>query len=583
MTPTDRSSETAAGENIDPATVEVIRNRLHDIAQEMQATVMNAAYSPLWQESGDLSCALLNWDCEIMGQSEMAMPIHIATMMNSLSQGIEKTGGFEELRPGDVIFHNDPYSGNNHLPDFLAGRPVYVDETLIGFSAVRGHWVDVGGISPSSYAIDTDEIIKEGIRIPPTKLYRAGDRNEDLLSAILANTRNSEDRRGDLNAQIAGVRQGYERFENLAEKFGIDTLRGATSTILDNEEARMRSRIADLPAGRYEATDHIDAMDGGLLTIRVTVEVDGNELHIDFEGTTDQVEYGINAPPSCTEAAAYYGVKQTINPGFPGTSGEYHPVTVEAPEGSILNPRHPAPVVAGNTETSTRVYDVVMHAISKIDEGLAFGASTGTSNILSYQSLETEQINYTTLPGGTGACPARDGVNGVRSSVGNLGVQPIERTEQEYDFVRVRERSLATDSGGAGRYRGGNGLRRVIDLTDPVELLICSDRINTRPFGMAGGKQASSTVQYYTTPNGERVPLDAKTMVELEAGSHVFLQAPGGGGYGDPKDRPVEDVRADVVAGYVSRKNAREEYGVVIDDESVKREETRELRDEKVD
>lgn len=579
MKPTDRS--TTVQDNVDPATVEVIRNRLHDIAQEMQVTVMNAAYSPLWQESGDLSCALLNWDCEIMGQSELAMPIHIATMMNSLSQGITKTGGFDDLEPGDIIFHNDPYSGNNHLPDFLAARPVFIDKTLIGFSAVRGHWVDVGGISPSSYAIDTDEIIKEGIRVPPTKLYRGGDRNDDLLSAILANTRNSKDRRGDLNAQIAGVRQGHERFENLAEKFGVGTLKAAISTILENEEARMRSRIDELPNGRYGATDHIDAMDGSLLQIQSTVEIAGDEIHIDFDGSADQVSYGINAPPSCTEAAAYYSIKQTINPGPPGTSGEYHAVTVTAPEGSVVNPRHPAPVVAGNTETSTRVYDVVMHAISKIDEGLAFGASTGTSNILSYQSLETEQINYTTLPGGTGACPGRDGVNGVRSSVGNLGIQSAERTEQEYDFVRIEERTLATDSGGAGRFRGGNGLRRVISLADPVELLVCSDRINTRPFGMAGGEQASSTIQYYVTPDGEQVPLDPKTTIELEAGCQVTLQAPGGGGYGDATNRPIEDVRADVEAGYVSRQTAREAYSVAIDDDGkVNRERTRHLRDE---
>lgn len=569
----------------DPVTVEVIRNQLLDIAEEMQATVMNAAYSPLWQEAGDLSCAVLNRDAEIVGQADRVIPMHIPTMTNSTQAAIEATGGRSELREGDVLIQNDPYAGNNHLPDFILAQPVFIAESLLGFAAVRGHWVDVGGSSPTSYATDTGEIIQEGLRVPPAKLYESGDRNEALLGVILANMRDQDERLGDLRAQLAGVKRGRKRLLDLAEKYGGETVRAAMAAILDAEEHQVQTQIQDLPDGRYTATDCIDDDGmGGDERVPITAElhVDGTALTVDFDGTASQVAGGVNAPLSCTEAATYYAVKVTLDPGDPGTTGAYRPITVEAPKGSLVNPEHPAPVVAGNHETATRIYDVVLQCIAAIDSELAFAAGDGSSNVVNYQSNATDAMNYTCMGGGMGACPDRDGINAIRSGVGNTGVQPIERVESEYNFVTVEEFTIVPDTGGAGEYRGGNTIRRVLRFDDETDLVITGERATTRPFGLAGGHSGSFAEHRHVQPDGTEVELSSKVSKTLPAGSKLRFQPAGGGGFGEPTDRSPTAVLADVQDEYVTEAVARDQYGVAIDADTgeIDTDETRLLRSE---
>lgn len=554
---------------VEASTVEIIRNQLLDVAEEMQATVMNAAYSPLWQEAGDLSCALLNRDGEIVGQSERVIPMHIPTMTNSVQAVIEATGGYEALEEGDVLVQNDPYAGNNHLPDVLLARPVFASGDLLGFTAVRGHWVDIGGSLPTSYATDTGEIIKEGLRIPPAKLYEAGERDDTLFEMILSNVRDREERHGDLQAQMAGVKRGRTRLLELGDKYGGESVHAAMATILDNEERQMRERISSLPDGCYEATDYID--DDGMageepVEIAAKVRVEDSSITVDFEGTAKQVSGGVNAPISCTEAATYYAMKVTLDPGNPGTTGSYRPITVEAPRGSLVNPEHPAPVVAGNHETSTRIYEVVVRCIGEIDPELAFAAGDGSSNVVNYQSTVTEEMNYTCMGGGMGACPNRDGINAIRSGVGNTGVQPVERVEAEYDFVTVEEFSIVPDTAGAGRHRGGATVRRTLRFDDETELIIAGERARTRPFGLAGGRPGQSAKHRHVLPDGTEVTLSSKTSKTLPAGSRLVFQPAGGGGFGDPHERTPEAIRADILDEYVTTEAAQREYEITMDE-----------------
>lgn len=549
---------------VDPATVEIVRNRLRTIAKEMQSRVMNAAYSSMWQEAGDLSCGILNPDAEIVGQSDRAIPIHIATMTSSARGLIDGTGGREALAPGDILMQNDPYAGNNHLPDFILAEPVFVDDTLVGFAAVRAHWLDVGGSSPTSYATDTGHVIKEGLRVPPSKLFRAGERNDALHEVVLSNVRGRREREGDYNAQLGGVRYGKERVESLAEQYGTERFLGAVDTILGNEEREMRAEIGALPDGRYTASDYLDGdgVDATDIEIRVAVTVEGESIHADFAGTDGQVYGGVNAPLAVTRAATQYAVKTTLNPGDPGTSGSYRPVTVDAPVGSLVNPEYPAPVVAGNHETANRVYDAVVRAISRIDPELAFGAGEGSTNGITYRSLETGEMNRTRMVGGMGGCPGRDGVDAIRSGVGNTGFEPVERFEEKYDFVVIEEVSIVPDTGGAGRYRGGNAGRMVTRFTDETEVILTSDRCRTPPYGIDGGQSGHRAVQRHIPPTGEGIDLDPKVTVTVPAGSTVLLQPAGGGGYGPPDERPEAAVLADVRDGYVSAETAQDVYGV---------------------
>lgn len=555
----------------DLAFVEIVRNQLHDVAEEMQASVMNSAYSPLWQEAGDLSCAVVTPAAEIVGQSERVIPVHIATMTSSVRAAIERTGGYDALEPGDVLFQNDPYAGNNHLPDFVMAQPVFVDGALLGFAAVRAHWVDIGGSSPTSYSTQTGEIIKEGLRVPPAKLYEGGERNDALRNVVLANTRDRDERLGDMQAQLAGVRRGRDRLRELAEKHGVESLAAAMTVVLDNDERRMRNRIAELPDGTYRATDYLDGdgISGELIEIHASLRVDGDRIAVDFAGSDEQTSGGVNSPIACTRTATYYAVRVTLDPGEPGTSGSYRPVSVSAPEGSVLNPVYPAPVVAGNHETATRVHDAVVRAIAEIDPELAFGAGDGSSNVFNYRSLESGAINYTCMGGGMGACPGRDGVNAIRSGVGNTGLQPVERVEEDYDFVTVEEFSIVPDTGGAGRTRGGCTARRVLRFDDPTMVVTTGERAKTRPFGLEGGGDGALAVHRLILPDGTEETLRSKATREVPAGSRVHFQPAGGGGFGDPSERPAEAVLEDVRNGYVSPAAAREQYDVVVDEESV--------------
>lgn len=557
-------------DTLDPATLEIVRNKLGRIADEMQYRVMRSAYSPLWQEAGDLSAAILGPDGEVVGQSDRVIPVHVASMRQVVSACVDAVGGRGALESGDVFIQNDPYAGTLHLPNVTLAAPVFGDGWLLGFAAVQGHWVDIGGASTTSYDLKPDsEIVTEGIRIPPAKLYAAGERNDALLSTILANVRDPDERRGDMRAQLAGVRHGEDRLADLGAEHGSTTVRSAIGTILVEDEQRMRRRLAALPDGSRLVRDVVEGGDAapGLLEVVAEVTIDGESAMVDFAGTADQVTGPINSSWSSTVACVHYGFKLTLDPGGPGTLGSYRPIEVTAPDGSLVNPTHPAPVVAQHS-VGTRVYDLVVKAMGDIAPERAFGAGEGSSNVFSYRSLDTDAFNYTCTPGGLGACPGRDGVNGIRSGRGNTGSQPVERVEQDYDFVTVDAYRLVPDSGGAGRHRGGLGAERVITFADPTEIVVAGDRTKSRPFGVAGGGPGGASEHVLCEPEGDCRRLPPKTTTTMIAGSTVRYRTAGAGGCGDPSDRVPADVIADLRDGYITAEEARESYEVVVDPES---------------
>lgn len=556
---------------IDPITLEVIRNGLLTAVQEMKAVVVKTAYSPLWKEAGDLSCGLLTPDCEVIAQGIGDIPMHLATMPFSL-RGCLDVHPVEGLRPGDVLFQNDPYSGNNHLPDFLMAKPVFHGDRLLGFACVRGHWVDVGGMGPGSYSSVTRDIYAEGIRISPVKLYRQGAINEDILMVLRNNARNTKERMGDLRAQFAGTVRGDQRLQALAVKYGPAVLLQAMEQILDNSERLTRAEIRKIPSGRYTFEDYCDG-DGvteDLIKIACAVQVDGDEVVLDFTGSSPQVRGGMNAPYAVTVSASLYAIKCITDPWNPPNSGSYRPVKVIAPPGSVLNCRPPAPVVAGNHETASRVTDAVFGALAQAVPDRVIAACGGTSGILVVAGKdrrpgrEREYVCIECHGSGQGASAHKDGVNATRVSVGNTGNTPTEALEINYPIL-VDAYEVIAGSGGPGRFRGGCSIRRRVRFLEEATVTLVAERAATAPYGLFGGLAARKSRFVLTAADGSVRGLPSKTPpFQVERGAVLDYEMAGGGGYGSPLGRDPRLVLRDVEDGYVSPESARDDYGVVL-------------------
>ncbi len=552
---------------LDPTTLEVIRNALLGAVQEMKNVVMRTAYSTLWKEAGDLSCALLTPTPEVVTQGQADIPVHLATMPYSVRGCLAKFP-VETLRPGDILFQNDPYSGNNHLPDFLMVKPVFVDGRLLAFSAVRGHTVDVGGSGPGSYSTVTHDIYAEGIRISPVKFHREGVVDETLVMVLENNTRGSRERMGDLRAQLAGCWTGDQRVQALAARYGAETLAAAMRQILDHSEALTRVSLASIPRGTFRFVDHCDG-DGiadERIRIEVAVTVDEQGVLVDFEGSSRQTRGGMNCPLAVTASATCYAIKCVSDPANPANSGNYRPVRILAPEGTVVNCVLPAPVIAGNHETASRIADAVLGALAQAVPDRVSAAGFGSAGILCVAGEDgrpgrkgREYICVEPHGGGQGGALGLDGAHAIRVSVGNTGNTPIESLETHFPIL-VERYEIIEDSAGAGRHRGGAGLRRRLRLLDAASVIITSDRAADPPYGLLGGRPGR-LARYFI--DGRPVP--SKTpLLRCRAGAVIEMELAGGGGYGDPRERPPEAVREDVEDGFVSITAAAETYGVVL-------------------
>ncbi len=560
---------------LDPITLEVVQNGLLTITKEMDFVIARTARSVLWQESGDYSTAILTPSGDMVSQGPNGIPVHLGTMPQSVQHALAMVG-VDTLEPGDIIWNNDPYSGSNHVPDVLLVKPIFHEGKVVAISAVRGHWLDIGGSTPGSYSTTNRDIYGEGFRLPPTKLFRRGVLNHDLFNAILANVRLPEERRADFQAQLAGLNLGEKRVLTLCEKYGRGTIVGCLDEILRRSEALVRSEIRKMPNGIYRASDILDGdeIDRKPINVVVTVTIKDEDLEIDFTGSDPQATGGINASYAVTCSATYYTIKTLTSPDIPANSGSYRPIKVIAPPGSVVNPIFPAPVVQGNHETGSRVVDVLYRAFAQAIPDKVIAGVTGSASALViggeyFESNERRKRYLLIQPidGGKGACATGDGINAIRCGVINAKNQPIEVMESRSP-VLVERWELDADSGGAGQYRGGCAVTMEFRIKSGTAVVTSlSDRGTTGPYGLFGGHEGRKC-SLSLLHNGTTTNLFSKSTVVVNPGDLFRFEAAGGGGMGSPLSRDAGAVVADVDNGYVTMAAARAIYGLDVDPHS---------------
>jgi N-methylhydantoinase B len=485
--------------------LQIIGSALRAVAEEMGATLVRSAFSANIKERRDCSTALFDETGRMTAQADH-MPVHLGAMPEAVQAVMERSP-----QPGEVYAINDPFAGGTHLPDITL-----VSRTELGFAVTRAHHADVGGMEPSSLPGESREIYQEGVVIPPTRL------DEDVLELLVANMRNPHERRGDLRAQLAAQQLGERRVAELCQRHGRDAVAAAADQLHEYAERRVRQALSELPDGTYTATDRLEPIHGELeITAAVTIAGDGVE--IDFTGTSPQHDGNLNCPLAVTRSACFYVVRCLTAPDLLASGGAFAPVSVTAPEGCLVNARRPAAVVAGNTETSSRITDVVFSALGQAMPVPAMGQ--GTMNNVTFGN--SRFTYYETIGGGQGASPDADGPSGVHVAMSNSLNTPIEALELAYP-LRVREYRLRLGSGGAGRFRGGDGVIRELEALEDCRLSVISERRSRQPQGAQGGDPGAAG---RNSLNGE--PLPAKITRDLAAGDVVRIETPGGGGFGE--------------------------------------------------
>lgn len=524
----------------DPITFEVVRSGLYSICEEMKVIMTRASFSPLLSLSADLSCALLDAKGFVVAQGR-DIPVHLGAMPFAAA-GILKVHPPETWRRGDAVLSNDPYSGGSHLPDMTMLTGIFAGHVLIGFAASRVHWPDIGGSAPGSSSV-TDEIIKEGLRIPPVKIVREGKMEPDLARMLFANVRVPEDRLGDFQAQIAGNGRGVERVEALATRYGRNRIVAIMDETQRYSEHLVCRILEAIPDGTYHAEHHLDGdgftedLGDGELRIKVAVTKKGSTLHCDFTGTGKQTAGPVNAPLAVTASACFYTILALGGGSVPPNSGAYRPVTVAAPEGSLVNARYPAPVVAANTETSNRLVDLLMDALSQASPECAIGGSYGCGGVWSIGGWDEKRgkhfVHLETTGGGMGASSKNAGLNGHRVHMGNTMNLPIESIESVLP-IRVVEYSLVRAAAGQGKNAGGAGVRRTFECLAPnIEFSLLFERSLHPAKGTQGGLPGKPAKFEVVSQSGEVRSLASKTIAgRLNEGDILCMQTAGGGGWG---------------------------------------------------
>ena len=549
---------------VDAVSLEVFKNLLASVAEEMGVALGRTGFSPNIKERKDFSCALFDPDGHMVAQASH-IPVHLGAMPASVAAALE---GFD-FEPGDIIALNDPYLGGTHLNDVTLVAPVFAHltpvrpgpverprqsvrpegnrrangltrarEALVGFVANRAHHADIGGMTPGSLPRST-ELFQEGFIIPPLKLVRAGEVNSEVVALFCRNSRTPDERRGDLAAQIAACRTGERRLQEMVDRYGWATVREHEAALLDYSERLTRAAISALPDGDYSFSDVLD--DDGLtdepVPIAVTVSVRGDAMTLDFSETAGQRRGCVNAPLAVTLSAALYVLRCIVGEAAPSNQGILRPVTVVAPEGSVVNPRPPAAVAGGNVETSQRITDVLLGALAKALPDVIPAASQGTMNNVLVGGHEHGADRgfayYETIAGGMGARPGADGLSAVHTHMTNTMNTPIEALEL-YHPMRVRSYRVRRGSGGDGRYRGGDGVVRDTEFLAPAVVTVLAERRRSAPYGLQGGGDATPGETVLLKDGVEEVHLAPKVTLDVEPGDVLSIRTPGGGGWGKP-------------------------------------------------
>ena len=509
---------------MDPIALEVFRNRLSAIAGEMGDVLRRTAHSPNIKERADCSVAIFDPGGEMVAQAEH-IPVHLGSMPASVAEVIAR---FDPV-PGEQYAVNDPFAGGTHLNDLTLVRPVFVGSVLIGWVANRAHHADVGGEAPGSMPAFATRLSQEGHVVPPMAAVRDGAWIDEFHIPFIAATRTPKERAGDLAAQLGANEVGAHRVTELVGDDVSGYLRYLDS-LLAYGERLMRAALADLTEGWFSFTDFVE-WDDKDLEIRVTLKISGGELTADFTGTQDQIEGNLNAVEAVTRSCLYYAVRVATDPLIPANSGCYRPLRLIAPAGSLVNAVNGVAVAAGNVETSQRIADVVLGALAQAAPGRVPAASQGTmNNVL----IGNERFAYyETLGGGQGGRPTKPGQSGIHTGMTNTANTPIESLHQHYPF-RVTRYTLRRDSGGRGRFRGGEGLEREITFLDDCELSLIGERRRHRPWGLAGGGPGACGEDWLIRPGNAPERLPAKTTLTVTPGTRLLVRTPGGGGFGAP-------------------------------------------------
>lgn len=510
--------------------LEIFKHLFASIAEEMGAALQRASFSPNIKERRDFSCAVFDAQGEMIAQAAH-IPVHLGAMPLSVQAAIRRLS-FEE---GDMVILNDPYQGGTHLPDITLIAPVFAEGQLAGFVANRAHHADIGGMAPGSMPI-ARELVQEGLILPPVKLLTRGELQPAVWEIILRNTRSPEERAGDLRAQMAANQRGTARFGELFAANGLAEVQHYAAALLDYTERLTRALIAGLPDGRFEFEDALD--DDGIvdepLPIRVSIQIEGDQATVDFTGTAPQAQGSVNAVYAITLSAVYYVFRCLVDSEIPNNTGSLRAIRVLAPEGSLVNASPPAPVAGGNVETSQRIVDVLLGALAQALPAHIPAASQGTMNntlIGGWDAARGRAFTYyETIAGGMGARPAADGPSALHSHMTNTLNTPAEAMEYAYP-IQVLRYELREGTGGAGRLRGGDGLRRDLLLQAPATASLLSERRQSRPYGLAGGGPGAPG-ENVLIRDGSEQPLPAKGEVALRAGDVLSIRTPGGGGWG---------------------------------------------------
>ena len=538
---------------VDPVKLEIFKSLYSSVAEEMGVSLRRSAFSPNIKERRDYSCAVFNRDGVLIAQGDH-MPVHLGSMPMSVRAALETV----RLGPGDIVVLNDPYAGGTHLPDvtmvagvfgnkrqkaegrrqLLTSTGLPTDRPLY-YVANRAHHADIGGATPGSMG-RADEIYQEGLRIPPVRLMIDGSVNDDVMRLISANVRIPEEREGDLTAQLGAIATGQQRLLEIVQRYGFKEADRYASHLIDYTAQMMRQVIRALPDGVYEAVDFLD--DDGYsdepVRISVRIEIKGDRADVDFTGSAPQVRGPVNAVEAITVSAVYYVFRCLIPMKVPASWGILQPISVTAPLGTVVNARPPAAVAGGNVETSQRIVDAVLLALSKTGANVP-AASQGTMNNLTIggtdRRTDKQFAYYETVAGGLGARPGLDGIDGIHTHMTNSLNTPAEAMEYAYP-MRVRRYAIRRESGGAGQFRGGDGVVREVELLTDAQVTILSDRRKIQPYGLNGGEPGAPGRTILITEEGERV-LAGKDSVHANAGDRIRIETPGGGGYGDSQKR----------------------------------------------
>jgi N-methylhydantoinase B len=519
---------------VDPVELAIFQSAMHSIAEEMGAALRRTALSPNIKERRDYSCAVFDGQGRVIAMGDH-MPVHLGSMPMSVEAAIAAI----DFARGDIAIVNDPYAGGTHLPDITMVLPVFAAgvEKPMFYVSNRAHHADVGGRFAGSMG-PAEEIFQEGIRIPPVRIVRGGKLDREMLDLILLNVRTPREREGDLQAQMGACRVGERRMLEVAEKYGVARIEELVAELLDYSERLVRAELRTMPAGVFAAEDWLD--DDGMknepirIAVRVELDPEAGAMRVDFAGTSAQVAGSVNAVRAITLSACFYVLRCLLQEDAPATAGILRPLVLYTPRGSVVDAMSPAAVAGGNVETSQRIVDVLLKALAAAIPERVPAASAGTMSNLTVGGVDGRTgeafTYYETAAGGMGARPGLDGIAGVQTHMTNSLNTPVEALEYAYPF-RVRRYGYRDGSGGAGPFRGGEGLVREVELLAAARVTLLADRRRFRPYGLAGGGEGAAGAAWVVRATGGEERLPGKCSRQLEAGDAIRIETPGGGGW----------------------------------------------------